>query len=182
MNRDDAFIAHFDSKPGTVYRVVDADRLEAAAAQGFTLAAVLQDEILMSAQDQEQHPITEPGYAYPNRTDTTVKTVHHVARRVRCLMRQDEQSALAAKQVELDQMQTRLLNAETARSTESNRAAKLESETKSLQAALADCREDCERQGSDLKALRESRRKLEGDLGKIRNAVGDLRMREILGT
>lgn len=184
MNRDDAIISRFDDPPGTVYAAVEQDQLEGRSYRGFTLAAVIYEDQLVAVEGDESRPDRRPQHGFIH----DPPTVGHVApqavvvRRARYLMRQDAESALAKLHLELEAA-NELRTAAYQRDRERERLdAEQEKETKKLRTELQTARDNYAAVVRSREADLTARRKLETDIGKLRGALGDLRMKEILGS
>ena len=138
--------------------------------------------MLIAAHDVEEKPVTDPGYSYSNRQETTTRTVSHLARQARFVMRLNPESAIALKEQQIIDVreEKRLVDLELAGEREKLQA--LTKEKTTLEAQVVDLRHAYQSTSQDRDGIRESKRKLEGDIGKLRTAIGDLRMKEILGT
>lgn len=157
-------------------------KLGVMALEGWALVAVLYSDTVVPRTDMESTPITDPGCSYSNRADVKSKTVHHVIRQARFLVRLDQNSALAQKSEELEQAKHSAAAAKIRVRQGEEKCAALEKEKVKAETELERARKDFQFTVSDLETQRTAKRKLEIDIGKIREAIGAKQMKEILGT
>lgn len=172
----------FRTEPGEVYETVDADKLKNMTCRGYLLMAVIYTDEVVAAHDYESRPVTDPNNTYSNRTETTSKQVSHVIRKPMFLMRLEADSALAQRTEEMETAKSAQAVAENARKEQEALATKLASEVKTLADKNAHAESVRKILDQDKVEERQRNRKLETDIAKIRGAIGELRMKEILGT
>ena len=182
MNEKRGMVTMLRSEPGEVYETVEADQLRHMAYRGFSLVAVLYTDELKVAQDYESRPIPDPNNSYSNRTETTSKAVSHVLQRPLFLMRQEAESALRDVSDELVDAKDKLRESKSAAEKATEHAAAMEKDLAKVKSDNAHAESVRKIIDADNATERRRNQKLEGDIGKIRAAVGELRMKEILGT
>ena len=161
--------------PGRM-QVVDGHELGHYTVTGWRVVKVLEESELATCS--EQVPLPSGGGNYPV---TLTGTRGFTIQKSRFLIFLDEHSALkeahASREMalaELKETAQRLSEMDKAQKATDAKALKLEMENKRLETENA----RIAGQSADNRRLKE---KMETDIGKIRAAVGDLRMKEILG-
>lgn len=174
----DEMIVRFQGRLNGHVVVVDEAQVAFMSSKGYELLAVIhQDRVQTEHQSQsEQDPTVS--YGQPR---TTTSVVSYVVREARYIMQLDAESAVAAVQSELVQERTERARCRAELEATKETSAEI---TKERDKALHErevlarrcnvAKEDCERE-------RERVRTYEGDIAKIRAAVGAIRMKEILG-
>ena len=177
-----AVVAKFYIEPNAIDIIVEASEVEHRSHLGYGLSAVVHTDVLVTAEDVEEKPVQDPGYSYPNRNETITRRTHHLAREARFVMRLNPESAVALKEQQISDVreEKRLVALELAGEKEKLQA--LAKEKADLETKVAALQRNYDYATQDRDGIRESKRKLEGDIGKLRTAIGDLRMKEILGT
>ncbi len=177
------------SKPNTVTAVVSECDVEQRSYSGYVLIAVVATDVLHVAQESEDVPVTDPGYTYANRHETTSRTKTYMAREARYVMRLDPESAMAQKEQDLNVMAAEKAHVEQALADERKKITALAKERETLVLNDAELkrtneslRQRYETTCKDRDGFRDACQKLEGDMGKVRTAVGERGMKEILGT
>jgi hypothetical protein len=158
-----------------VLRVAEGSELESLTTQGWRMLQVLPES--REIVSREEVPLVLPGQNYPT---TYSGTRAQVVQQHRFLMLKEERTVLAEAQARFD-----AVTADNQKKT----AALLEAEKKAKEQA-AQWQRICEENKRYLEqtvALREEvatmrgqRDKMEKDIGKVRAAVGELKMKEIL--
>ena len=160
-----------------VAKVVEANDVEYLTREGWRIAKVLPESRMELAN--EQVPLMPPGQSYPTQASGTRGLVVGFHR---FLMFFDEKSALAkfateAKQrhIELCDMRTALTAAQSDLKLQTAEAKKAET----LRAAATAENASLSQRYYDERKLKQ---KMEEDIAKIRKAVGEMKMKEILAT
>jgi chromosome segregation ATPase len=159
--------------------VVSEEEVETRSFEGYRLSEIVyKDRVELGV---EQTVDDENGFnnQYGNRTHSVSKPL--VLREPRFVMVSGLDDILARKQREIAELDGSLSDATEARraaeeavKTAVKRTTELEKEIETTNAAIRTIRDN-------YNTLRASNAKLEGDIGKVRTAVGVLRMKEILG-
>jgi uncharacterized membrane protein YqiK len=167
-----AEIQKFDLPTATACEIAEEGRFRELSACGYRLIAIVPVDRIVPISDSGTN---EHGQYFNKTRQERVTDAKYV-------MALDAESAIAKTQAALAAATSRALTAE-------QRATVLEDETKKLRVDLAKAQEEVKRNCGIAEALREGgkaeadrRRKMEADIGKVRNAVGDIRMKEILGS
>jgi chromosome segregation ATPase len=149
--------------------------VESLCFRGYRLVQVLPDDRIEFGSEQT----TTHENGYQQIKENVTKPL--VLRRSLFVMLQDADQALAAKEAERataerDARRARGEAEEAGRKAaeQAKLAEKLKRDVDSLDAQFRS-------RGEEQQRLRETTRKLEADLGKVRAAVGEIRMKEILG-
>lgn len=159
--------------------VVDEGQVELYSARGYRLVEIIYSDYMEYAVETTSD--NENGYnnSYGNKTHTVQKPM--ALRKAKFVMVQSGDQSIAEKQEEInglrdDVRQNRKASEEAVKKSTDfeKKVAALESDKRRLDEAIRGKTEE-------LAEFRKSYRKLEGDLGKVRNAVGDLKMKEIIG-
>lgn len=181
MNRDDAIISRFTDAPGTIYQVAEADQLTTAAHYGFSLAAVLYEDRLVTPEAPQDSGYAST-YGGPSPKPDPVAQPAVVLRQARYLMRKDAESALRDERQERAAADAQLKEARRQIREHQESDAQKEQAQKKLQAELRTVGDNQAALLRNMEADRAAKRKLETDIAKLRVALGDLRMKEILGS
>jgi hypothetical protein len=159
-----------ECKPGQ-YKVIDAKDVEAWTTQGWALVHPYQDHEVMTAH--ESQAVMGVG-GYPT---TLATTKSHLGLVTRYLIRK----APDAVQEELRDRIRKLQN-EAGLVVELRRQlANVEAVHNETQKRLESSQQEVESIRKDREAFRASARKLETDLGKLREAIGAMKFNEIVG-
>jgi hypothetical protein len=159
--------------------VVEPEVLGSCTRNGWKILAVIQDDHLEEVTDQEVNPHKDQnGYNYSTTTIPTQR--HHKCRRTRFLIGQTGESALSEQILATDVLATKLFQANALLKEATADRTKTENARGAAQRGAEDARKSLEEARRQLHEEQERRRLLEGDMAKVRQAVGDLRWREIL--
>lgn len=172
--------------PRGIYKVVKAEELENWTRQGWELVTIVGGaEESIAPREISQYVAgtgNNNGYYQPSGWQSTQVMERVIMPTVRYLLRKLEVSVIAEQGTEIAKLQEAI--AEAKRQDEKWKR-QLEEKTY----ALEHCNQTLEEQGrvmTDLNTrlvdLRSIKQRMEGDLGKVRQAVGELRMKEILGS
>jgi hypothetical protein len=160
-------------------QVVGADLVNQLTLSGWTLVFSYQEESIVQTTDMVLRP-TPPNPGYYG-SDTIMTTRNEKILTTRFVMRRDEASALVHSEARANAESSRAAGlARTLAETEKKLVevektfAAEKSHHQSCQSMVTDVR-------NDLGRSEESRRKLESNIGKIREAIGSKQMEEILG-
>jgi hypothetical protein len=181
QQQDGQLTTKFDEKHA-VHVVVAEKEVHIRSQQGYVLVAVLYTDVAEMLCDSESTPVTDPGYTYPNRTNLITHTKHQILREPRFLMRLDWDSALAEKEKLVASAHERANRVAEEHLAEKKRADALEKEKEKLVTERDTAHKNYMSSVKNYEEQRDGRRRLEGDIAKLRNAVGEIRMKEILGT
>jgi hypothetical protein len=163
---------------GTVHIVVEGHTVYAKALGGYTLVAVVYTDLVVLANEADVLPPSQPGWSATN----IQRTVARVVREPRFVMRLDRDSALAEKEEQLVAARAAAAEANNELRAEKQRAAVLAKDNEKLSGEREKLSVNYRSAMKNYEDQRDMRRKLEGDIAKIRSAVGEIRMKEILGT
>jgi hypothetical protein len=180
MQQQDGLTTKFESEKGAVHVVVGEKEVYSRSQHGYVLVAVLYTDVAEMLCDSESTPVTDPGYTYPNRTNMITHTKHQIVREPRFLMRLDGDSALAEKEKLVASAHERANRVAEEHLAEKKRADALEKEKEKLTTERETAMKNYGHAMKNYETERDGRRKLEGDIAKLRNAVGAIRMKEIL--
>lgn len=155
--------------------VCDSSQVEHYSIRGFRLREVVYSDSIQHAN--ETTTTMENGYS---RNITLEVQKPFALREPRFVMVQGLDLTLAEQQERIDELRRELFQASTTEreavekaTAQEKRAKQLETDNKNLSDSLR-----AEYDGKE--TIRASNRKLEGDIAKIRGALGDLKMKEIL--
>lgn len=168
------FVITIDPAETGVFQVIDSDRLFEFTQQGWRLVAMLPVTALM----KQSMPRYNPNYN-DGRPPAPEPTVY--GNEFHCLVRRDEQSALALKTAQIEQLTDSL-----------NRAAEKE---RLAVAEVTPLRTDLEAKKTEIAALRRSddslreslrqqqnkNYRIETDIGKLRKDIGEKEFTRIIG-
>jgi hypothetical protein len=164
----------FDKPLDGLTRVVCENQVDLLSQEGWAVVAFYQETMHLPCN--EQKPPDEQ-----NRYSPIQYTVYKPSTLTKFVMQLDEDSALAKAAVDVRANKQAAVTAVS----EMTKAMKGLEEAKKLDMIMKDELERMQRARdsarTDLDASRASTRKLEGDIAKIRKAVGELKMKEILG-
>jgi len=156
-------------KPRHVYQVCGGDQLYQLTAQGWRLVHIITERGVMMVSDTV--PIVANGYQQSATAQRNIECTH-----IKYLLEMDEASVLKKFNEEWNEQATKLAA-----------ATKRAGEMQELYAKQCTVTNQMEMERNVAKAkitateeLQTRARKMETDLGKIRLAIGDLRMREIV--
>lgn len=180
QQQDGQMTIKFDEKPA-VHVVVGEKEVYSRSQHGYVLVAVLYTDVAEMLCDSESMPVTDPGYTYPNRTNMVTHTKHQILREPRFLMRLDWDSALADKEKLVTSAHERANRVAEEHLAEKKRADALEKEKEKLAAERDTLSKNYRTSVKNYEEQCDRARRLEGDIAKLRNAVGGIRMKEILG-
>jgi hypothetical protein len=154
----------------------DFHEVERLCYQGYRLIQIIHDDCIDFAAETTEE---RPEQYQPSRTTHTVNKPI-VRRRALFVMLQGADEALAAKEVARANAEHKAWEAHRAAEEAKRKAA----EQTKLAEKLTRDNEELDRsvraRAEEHGRLRDSNRKLEIDLGKVRKAVGEIRMKEIL--
>lgn len=156
------------------------EELDELTRTGWKVLGTFQEDVLDTASDVEVNPNPAGPNEY-NYMATVCTTRTHRLRQTWFVVGVDEETTIAQQAKQIAELEQNLLEARTA---QAELIGQLNSAKKDFQAASTDleatsrCLEEARQ---DFAEARRGQRKLETDLGKVRQAVGDLRWREILG-
>lgn len=158
-----------------VVKVVGENEVERLTSQGWSLREVLQETGVESFN--EQVPMLTPGNTYPS---TFSATRGFVVTKNRYVMVQDDSKVLAQMQAQLDEKEKIVSNARQMQVEAEKKAEEWRKQyAGSLDANGVYAREN-ERFRTENQNLFKSNQKMERDIAKIRSAIGELKMKEIL--
>lgn len=160
-----------------VVKVAFDYEVEQLTRQGWRLREVLQETAVESFNESVQMLV--PGNTYPQ---SFSQTKGFPVTKNRYLMVQDGNKALAEMQAKLDEQQTIVSNAQNMQAEAEKKAAALVKEIEALNYSNGNLIRNAGDTNGQLSKSKELNRKLEGDIAKIRNAIGELKMKEILAT
>jgi hypothetical protein len=162
-------------------KIVQAEEIEALTLSGWRLVLTYQDTVLWPYMETEPPP--------PQTTYSTSYTSNMAVQVTRCkpctatrfVMQLDEQNALAQMNNDLESVKKALENEKNAhRQTHRDLDAQAKKVTEAKK-AVDEYSQKNTSFASQLDTARTSNRKLESDIAKIRTAVGELKLKEILG-
>jgi hypothetical protein len=160
--------------------VVSADEVEMRSCRGYRLVEVVYSDGIEHCLETTTD--NENGYnnQYGQRTHEVSKPT--VIRRPLFVMMLHADDAVAAKQLEIERLEA-IIEEERAIVRESEKNAVTEAQhVKDLERSVERLSQGLTNRDKDLGSLRDLNRKFETDMGKMRTALGDLRMKEILGS
>lgn len=157
--------------------VVEENHVESFSSRGFRLLEIVFTDLLEEVEEKMMEQ--ENGNSYGSKSRTGTKSV--VVRRPRFVMVQNGNGALADKQADLDESLRQVHELRKDRDNFEIKAADLENKMKGLEADKRRLASTIEDKLKEITAERTSKRKIEEDIGKIRTAIGDLKMKEIIG-
>lgn len=159
--------------------VVDEGQVEHYSMRGYRLVEIIYSDYMEYALETTSD--NENGYnnSYGNKTHTVQKPM--TLRKAKFVMVQSGDDAMAQKVAEVDHLQQRLLTAESAKRDAERKVEDATKKTEGLESDKRRLDEVIRGNNETISDFRKSNRKLEGDIGKIRAAVGDLKMKEIIG-
>lgn len=167
-----------DAPKGSLHVVVHEHQVQEMCRQGYRIIAVLEAEQTDFVPRSEDVWVDAPGYS---RKESIQKQLPVTARAPLFLMEKDADSALAESTEKNSSLEAALRQYSKARDED---AKELASITTKYDRAVKDAtqeREHCREVVAQLNAVRTVKNRLEEDMAKIRQAVGELRMKEILG-
>ncbi len=147
-----------------IYKVVTAAELEQATRSGWRLAAIIEEQYAEVGNQASNYSYTDRPTVHVGLPAACTKAVYLVG------IKADDDAWKKQKQEEVDALLQKLGAAK--KQVES--MGQLESRIRELEASFAE-------RNKQLLDERTYRNKLEGDVAKIRKALGELRMKEIIG-
>lgn len=167
-----------------VFKVVDGYDLERSTERGWRLVEILRESDVSVGTDEELHPqFVNHDYgsgSYYGGDEKVRLDKAHVVERSRFLLRKDPDSAIAEVVDEMDEMESRVSGMERERKAALERVGVVESQLGTLLRQVEEKNRQVERANTECAAARDQRLKIEADLAKVRQAVGELKMKEIL--
>lgn len=165
-------------------RVVDAGTLHELTREGWLLLAVLEHEELVPVDEpipvpEAQFERTKNGGSYSGTSPVTWRK-QVLVRSQRFLVRQPVDAALADAQKRLADANDLLSLIQATKHGLANEKHVLTEKLADYDQRLTKSNQDYNRVHGMYQNAADRSRALEGDIGKIRTAIGDLRMREIL--
>lgn len=160
---------------GTVI-VCESNQVEHYSLLGFRLREVIYNDGIQHATESTT-TVENNGY----RTVTLEIQKPFALREPRFVMVQGLDFTLAEQQSKIDDLRRELFQASATEREAVQKATDHEKRTKQLEADNTRLRDSLRAEYAGKETLRSSNRKLEGDIAKIRGAIGDLKMKEIIG-
>jgi len=164
---------------GCVTVVVDENRVEDYSTRGFRLIEIVHTDMVEEIEEKTKDDENGYGNSYGTKVHTVTKGV--VLRKPRFVMVMDGSEALAEKQGEVHFLEKAAHDLRSERDDFEKKVTDLDGEVKGLEADKRRLATTIADKLKEITAERTSKRKLEEDIGKLRTALGDLRMKEIIG-
>jgi hypothetical protein len=158
--------------------VVDESRVEDYSTRGFRLIEIVHTD---NIEDVEERTTKDDGNGYGTTLTTHCMTKSVVVRKPRFVMILDGDGALAEKQEEVQYLEKVVKELQAERDDFKLKVVDFDGKVKGLESDRRRFVNTIEDRGRELDTERASKRKLEDDIGKLRTALGDLRMKEIIG-
>lgn len=156
--------------------VCDSSQVEHYSIRGFRLREVVYSDSVTYAN--ETTTTMENGYS---RNITLEVQKPFTLREPRFVMVQGLDLTLAEQQATIEELRQKMFQASTSEREAVEKATAQEKRAKQLEADNKNLSDSLRAEYDSKNTLRTSNRKLEGDIAKIRGAIGDLKMKEILG-
>lgn len=154
--------------------VVDACEVERRSLDGYRLVEITHEDVV----DYTHETVTTNEGGYQRQYPVSKPVMTH---RARFVMVQNDNDLLAKKEIELTALKARLEKAEKSVAAELDKNKQQDKRISDLDGVKQRLDAQAREQEDTLQRWLEKNRKLEGDIGKIRTAIGDLRMKEIIG-
>lgn len=163
-----------------VVKVVDEMQVEPLTRAGWRLEEVLKEQHIETFE--ESTPIASGSTSGGTYVSNYTGKKGFVVSKVRYLMKQDGNKALAEMDAKLKEAEQISWNAQHGRQDAEKKAEALDIEAKQLRNTQENLMGRITAQQDQLNKAQGANRKLESDIAKIRSAVGELKMKEILAT
>lgn len=178
-----------------VFKIANEHEVETLTRGGWELDEILEEDQIatvdetMSPQDvvlqldnmQKAYSYGQQPYLNGMPVPNGVKRRMVVVRAKRYVMRQSEQSAVAAAEKRAEEAIARRSEARSAHSTVQKELETAKALAAKHEERIAQLTHDVKVYRDEAQQQRDAKRQMEQDIGKVRQAVGDLRMREIIG-
>ena len=161
-------------------KVVDAMNLEMWTRQGWKLVFSFQESLLMQCNECEPKMVHNPS-SYNSSNDTVMAQRWRPYTTTYFVLVQDEESALAEAAQKIADAEVTRSNAETNERTAREAQAKAEEAKTRAEKEAERQKERADQIWQQMNQAQTQARKLEQDMAKIQNAVGSLKVKEILG-
>lgn len=158
-----------------VVRICGEDEVNHLCFQGYRLASIIYTDRVEFAS--ENTTAMENGYQQ-NKLSVSKALVIRVPRFVMVMDRDD---ALAAQRQTIDELRAQVIELRDVALECERSAKKFEQQVTELESGHKLLKEKVIAQGAENRTIRDTNRKLEEDIAKVRAAVGELKMKEILG-
>lgn len=157
--------------------VCESNQVEHFSIRGFRLREVIYNDSIQYANESTT-TLHDNGY---QRNVTMEVNKPFALREPRFVMVQGLDLTLAEQQATIEELRQKVFQASTSERDAVEKATAQEKRTRQLEADNTRLSESLRAEYDGKETLRTSNRKLEGDISKIRVALGDLKMKEILG-
>lgn len=168
-----------------VFKVVDGFELEQHTMSGWVLVETLRETMVDTGMDEVLHPQfmkhNFDNNSYYCGTEKVYLDRSHVVGRTRFLLRKDPDSVVAESVASVVEMEHRVAEAERKQLSAQERVGVVEGQLEGAGRQAARLNDRIERLSEDCKLASEQRLKMEADLAKVRQAIGEIKMSEILG-
>lgn len=173
------------TKGKKIYRTCGSELLETLTRAGWTLAKILQSDKMIDVQEEvaafDEAP-HNPSGGYRNAGwHQTYVTKKAVVTDTLFLLEQDESSAIAELEAKLKDVETKASAAEVEKKKAEKDLAELKARAVDERAYAARVNDMFEKSRREVSDLEKTKNRMEADLAKVQRAVGELRMREIVG-
>lgn len=158
-------------------KVVDAKDVESLTLQGWRIDRTLEESYVEPFH--ETTPFAVPGQTY---TMSGSGTKGFLVTRIRFLMTLDELSATAQLRVQMEQAEQLASSARKMQTDAEEALKKQQAEVLRLEGLNTRAERENTRLSESYNDAQKMKIKMENDISKIRTAIGDLKMKEIIGS
>lgn len=165
----------YDSRKA-VHKVVSSQEVESLSRQGWYIVEIRQQDRIENVSEQVALP-TNNGYPTQFNNSRSV-----VVSEPKFVMAQDGSSVLLETSAKLSAAEFKTRDLQLALSDLATKVTAMEKKTAELTASLQRSEESVTSSRENYYAERKLKAKMEEDIAKIRNAIGELKMKEILAS
>lgn len=162
-----------------IHAVIKANDVELRSRAGWRVQEVLKSSRVEVASESVSYP-PQPNVGYATSPTYGTNTKSHVVEEFNFLMVQDETKYVADLQLEVERLRMEMTNARANLMSEQETLKNTRTALEQAQQRLKVEQEACGRERKLVEELRLSNRKMENDIAKIRVAVGERQMKDIL--